>query len=405
MKGVFFIITIIWTTSVGAQTLDDYVSEALANSPLLKAEYGSYEMTRQKVDQAGRIPDPSVGVGYFISPIETRVGAQQARISASQMLPWFGTRDAESEATLNMSQASFEVFKHKERMVQLAVETTYYELVAFHQKADISRANEAILQSLKSVAETKFETGEGRLSDILLIDLELSENQEVTVGIEQKIVVMETRFNQLLGKQDLSEKVIVADPLRPVLGDEDSEWQKILEANHELESLEFRQQAVVKKKDWVEKKNGPKIGLGVNYFVVADRTDMSPQDNGKDAVMPMVSLSLPLQKTKNSAAVKEQVLSQEVLANAEIEKRNALYSSYTRWRIEFSDSQRQMDLYEDQAQTAQQAQRLLIDSYSADDAEFHEILKVQRLQLKYQRLAVDAEKNLFTAAANIRSMQ
>merc|ERR1711974_383443 len=45
----------------------------------------------QKVAQVNNLPDPTFSFGYFISPVETRVGPQRAKVGLTQMFPWFGT--------------------------------------------------------------------------------------------------------------------------------------------------------------------------------------------------------------------------------------------------------------------------------------------------------------------------
>ena len=42
------------------------------------------------------------------------------------------------------------------------------------------------------------------------------------------------------------------------------------------------------------KESSPMIGFGLDYINVSERPDMNLSDNGKDIVMPMVSLSIPM---------------------------------------------------------------------------------------------------------------
>ena len=74
-----------------ASPLDEYLVQAAENNPGLKAKFAAYQAALEQVPQIGSLPDPQVMFGYFIRPMETRVGPQRARISASQMFPWFGT--------------------------------------------------------------------------------------------------------------------------------------------------------------------------------------------------------------------------------------------------------------------------------------------------------------------------
>ena len=92
MKNLAYSILLIFLAqSSFSQTLNDYLQEALENNPEVQASYLEFEAALISVSRENSLPDPTVSIGYFISPIETRVGAQQAKISITQMFPWFGT--------------------------------------------------------------------------------------------------------------------------------------------------------------------------------------------------------------------------------------------------------------------------------------------------------------------------
>ena len=81
--------------SVHAQEiLEEYLTMAAENSPMLKAKFNDYLAALETVPQVGALPDPQLAFGYFIQPVQTRVGPQEFRISATQMFPWFGTLNA-----------------------------------------------------------------------------------------------------------------------------------------------------------------------------------------------------------------------------------------------------------------------------------------------------------------------
>ena len=64
------------------EILDRYLVEAAENNPGLKAQFSEYMAALERVPQVGALPDPTIAFGYFIQPIETRLGPQQAKISA-----------------------------------------------------------------------------------------------------------------------------------------------------------------------------------------------------------------------------------------------------------------------------------------------------------------------------------
>ena len=46
-----------------------------------------------------------------------------------------------------------------------------------------------------------------------------------------------------------------------------------------------------------QKENKPTIGFGLDYVNVSNRTDLNFSDNGKDILMPMLSISIPIFNT------------------------------------------------------------------------------------------------------------
>jgi len=111
MKNIIITLIILFSgLGLYAQTLEDYFKIAAENNPGLLSQYKDFEAALQKVPQVSTLPDPSFSFGYFVSPVETRVGPQQARFSLTQMIPWFGTLKAQGDAATLMAEANISLF-------------------------------------------------------------------------------------------------------------------------------------------------------------------------------------------------------------------------------------------------------------------------------------------------------
>jgi hypothetical protein len=74
-RNIILITLLLFYTSFGfAQTLDEYYKIAAENNPGLQAKYQAFEAAMQKVPQVGTLEDPTISFGFFLSPVETRVG-------------------------------------------------------------------------------------------------------------------------------------------------------------------------------------------------------------------------------------------------------------------------------------------------------------------------------------------
>ena len=91
--------------------LDRYLIIAAENNPGLESRFNEYLAALEVSPQVKALPDPQLAFGYFIQPVETRVGPQEFRISASQMFPWFGTLKSKENVAIQTAKAKYEAFE------------------------------------------------------------------------------------------------------------------------------------------------------------------------------------------------------------------------------------------------------------------------------------------------------
>jgi len=106
-----FISILMFSWSSFSQSLEDLQHLAAENNLELKAQFKRFEAQLEDITQAKSWQDPNLSFGYFISPIETRVGPQIARFSLTQKLPWFGTYKAKGNIAAFRAEAEFEKFQ------------------------------------------------------------------------------------------------------------------------------------------------------------------------------------------------------------------------------------------------------------------------------------------------------
>src|SRR6056297_1634974 len=111
-KHILLILAVVFTLQAKSQEQDlsKYLKEAGENNPELRAAYHEYYAALEKIPQVGALPDPKLSFGYFISPVETRLGPQQFKVSASQMFPWFGTLKEKEKASAEMAKMKYQRF-------------------------------------------------------------------------------------------------------------------------------------------------------------------------------------------------------------------------------------------------------------------------------------------------------
>ena len=397
---IITVITLGFSILANAQSLDEYFKIAAENNPGLQAKYKSFEAAMERVAQVSSLPDPNLSFGYFISPVETRVGPQRVRFSLTQMFPWFGTLKAQEDVATLMAEAKYQEFLDARNKLLYQVAAAYYPLYELKRLVEIENENISILSSYKDIASVKFQNGKGAMVDVLRVDIMLKDAATNLSILEQKKKPLETRFNKLLNRQE-DETIIVQDSLYvenlPVTYRRDS----LLTSNPLLDELDLKIKASEAQELAATKQGMPKIGVGLDYVIVGQRTDMSVPDNGQDVLMPMVTMSLPIFRGKYKAAQKEAQLMQESYALQKEDAVNRLTSTYEMIWFEIQKQLDQIILYEEQIMTSQQSLNLLFTAYGNSGKDFEEVLRMQQQILKYQKMKATALSDYNIAIAEL----
>lgn len=368
-----------------AQTLDDYLSIAAENNPGLQANYKTFEASLQSVAQAGSLPDPTLSFGYFISPVETRVGPQRARFSLAQRFPWFGTLKAQKGVVTLLAEAKYQEFLDARNRLFYEVSAAYYPLYELQRLIALEEENVRILSSYKDIATVQFKNGKGAMVDVLRADMRLNDAKTNVSILHQKKKPLTTRFNRLLNQPD-SVAVRIQDTLVVNTLADAYRRDTLLSSNPLLEVLDLQQKASEAQERVAVKQGWPTMGVGLDYVMVGEDPTIATSDNGKDVFMPMISMSLPIFRGKYKAAQKEAQLMQASYALQKEEIFNKLVTSYEGVWFELQKQRELVQLYEDQIQTSEQSLKLLFSAYSNSGKDFEEVLRMQQQLLKYQQL-------------------
>ena len=405
MKNI--IVLLLLTTGLGlhAQTLDDYFKIAADNNPGLLSQYREFEAALEKVPQVSSLPDPSLSVSAFGQMVETRVGPQQARFSLSQMFPWFGTLKAQGDVATLMAESKYQSFLDAKNKLHYEVAAAYFPLYELREWMKIEERNIAILESYKTISNSKFKNGNGTLVDVLRVDIMLKEAKTNLAILNKKETPLLASFNKLLNRDGI-ESVIIADTIAP--GPVLLEFMKdSLMVDHPLlNSVDLKAKASEASERAAIKQGLPKIGVGVDYIMVGEREDLvrgaaAPPDNGKDAIMPMVSVSLPIFRGKYKAAVKEAQLMQESYSLQKMEITNSLNSNYEMALFDIRQQTDLISLFDHQISESEQVLDLLFTSYGNSGKDFEEVLRMQQQLLKYDKLKITALSQYGIAMAKL----
>ena len=368
--------------------LESYLVEAALNNPGLKGKFNEYQATLEKITQAGALPDPQVNFGYFIQPVETRVGPQRARISASQMFPWFGTLGAKEDAATEMAKSKYEVFQEAKSRLFYDVKTTWYNLYFTKKATDITAENITILNTLRKLALVKVESGLASAADVLRVEMEIADMENHLAFLKDNYHTLQVSFNNLL---NVNADRVVDIPDSLVNSDFDlsrkAALDSIISRNHNIMQSEYSE-ASYKKQEIVARKQGnPGLMLGLDYVLVGkgQGSMATVSGAGKDAVVfPMVGITIPLYRKKYTSMVKEASLMQEAAENSKLDKINLIETTFEKANRDYSDADRRILLYTEQSDKASKSLRIIQTAYETDGKNFEEVLRMEQQLLKYE---------------------
>lgn len=396
--NIWFVFVLATTVSP-AQSLEDYFRMAAESNPELQAKYKEYEAALQKIPQVSSMTDPVFSFGYFLSPVETRVGPQRAKFSLVQMFPWFGTLRAQGDAAALLAESRFQEFLDARNRLWYRVASAYYPLYELHTETRIEEENIAILESFKTIANAKFRNEKSPMVDVLRVEIMMDDALTNLEILQQKEKPLLAAFNSLLNR-DAQAPVEVIDSVIISPVPEDFRRDSLLNGNPALHALELKIRAGEAAEEAAVRQGLPKLGAGLDYVIVGEGP-LAAADNGKDVLMPMVSLSIPLFRKKVDAAVKEARLKQEQYALEKNAAENNLTAGYEMAWFEISHQQQLIALYRKQARTSRQSLNLLLGAYENSGNAFEEVLRMQQQLLKYEKLTASSETAYLVALAKL----
>ncbi len=386
-KYIFLNLLLILSINLfGQENLTDYLKVAAENNPELKVKFNNYMAAMEKIPQVGTLPNPQVAFGYFVQPVETKVGPQKWRFNLAQSFPWFGLLDAKKQVANEMAKAKFEVFENAKSNLFFEVKTAYYNYYFIEKAIEITKRNIDILQVFKRLSIVKIEAGSASIVDELRVELELNDLENKLALFVDTKNALQVKFNNLLNR-DKTSQIFVPN----VLQEDQLPYQKvqllneIYTANHQLKSIDHKLNAFINQEVAAKKEGMPKFTIGLNYTIVDKVSSSTVANNGKDAFLfPSVGISIPLYRKKYKALIKEARYYKEAqVANKEA-KKNTLSTIFESTYKNYSDGDRRIDLNKKQSKIAKKVLDILITSYSTSSKDFEEVLRIERQLLTYE---------------------
>jgi outer membrane protein TolC len=393
-----FVLGSVWSQVEGrAQQLQSLIQEAERNNPEVQAYNLRHTIAEEKINEANWIPNTEFSAGYFVSEPETRTGAQRARFSARQMLPWFGTITARENYASSMADAAYVEIVIVKRKLSLAVSQSYYRLYAIKEKQKVLDENIQLLRTYEKLALTSVEVGKASAVDVLRLQIRQNELQQQKEVLDEAYLGEQTAFNKLLNREGTTTVTILEELIIP--SEDIVNTEHGLKLNPELLKYDKLYESIAQSEVLNRAESKPMLGFGLDYIPVSERPNMNFSDNGKDIFMPMVSLSIPIFNKKYRSNSKQNELRQQEVISQKDHRLNVLESALANAQSLRNQARITYNTQEKNIKQANDAEEILIKNYETGTIDFNDVLDIQELQLKFQINQISAITTYYAQSA------
>ena len=180
------------------------VAIALEGNPGLAKLAARAQALAEVPQQAGTLPDPVLSLSALNLPVDTFSLTQEAmtqmQVGIGFTLPFPGKLDLRAQAAeFEAKAAQFDVREMRLALVK-NVRSTWWNLFFLDRALSIVQRNQELLRQLLRIAETKYKTGQGMQSDVLLAQVELSKLLDIGISLEASRRIQAAALKALLDR-------------------------------------------------------------------------------------------------------------------------------------------------------------------------------------------------------------
>lgn len=284
-------------------SLAEYVGMAQEQSPELKASFERWRASVNRISRARRLPDPKLSFGYFVRPVETRVGPQRARVGISQAFPWPTQLTAGADAASERARAQQRQLEAVALNIRQRVVAAYYQLWLIRETRKIHSEHLEVVRSLSKTVLARVAIGATNLADQQQVDLSAARLEDMLAGMDEDEAAAEARLRAAIGARTLESFPTKEGP-PPALGPRDDE--KTLEsaalAHPSLSMFEHVAASHEQQARAEEAVGLPSFSIGADWIITGQTRMSDVEDSGNDAVVVGGGISVPLWRGSYSDA-------------------------------------------------------------------------------------------------------
>jgi len=390
--------------------LDGYIKAGLKNNPGLRAAFYEWKSAFKKISQAFSLPDPHFTFTEYVEEVETRVGPQERAYSINQKLPLPDKLWIRRSKAFKSSEEVYHNFEKKQLDLIYKITEAYYEYAYLSKVILLTEENIKLLKNFESVAQAKYKSALAQNQDLLKVQVELGKLENDLYSLQDLQAPLVIRLNALLNLPENNSLPWPNESLEDaVMEDKYNEMEELYgilkEKNPEVLALSQR---VGKNKDALKlakREFFPDLTVGVTQIDTGDALNPGAVDSGKDPLMVMFSVNVPIWTNPLHAGVQDAKAVLKASENYLENKENELLSRLALIHYKVRDALRQSHLYKDALlPKATQVLNATQSGYEGGKVDFLSLIDAQRVLLSFQLAYYRHNANFHQRLAELQSL-
>ena len=234
--------------------LRSLIRESLGRRPELLQAQATVRAERERVPQAGALPDPSLTLGIQNDGFRgIQVGKMETsyyQAMITQPLPWPGKRGLRTEVASRQAGLAEARADRARLTVEADVRRAYLELLLVRDQLELLARQEALWEQSEGLARARYEVGSGPQSDLLRAQLQRTRLRQQRLQLEAAERTRLQALNRLRGRdpgEPIPTTVRLADLAEPAvpslagaMADAEARSPELAEARISVEQAETR---------------------------------------------------------------------------------------------------------------------------------------------------------------------
>ncbi len=385
--------------------LANYLEQAMIGNDTLQAARSQFRASTERVRQAGVLPDPKLSVQYYLEPVETRTGPQNAAIGISQSVPWFNKLSLLRELSDHEATIAGVKLAAVELDVVRQVKEAYVEYGYLGRSRQTVSDNIELLRYLEGVARSQYTSGKSTYFDVLKIQIELSKSEEKDRSLVDQAGPLRVYINSLLGSEpERARSIPTTLPQAVLTRGEDEILTIALENAPILHEAQERIARARTGRELADKDFYPDFNFSLKTIFTGSAEFGAPTDSGKDPVIAGLTVNLPIFRDRRHGKVAEQEAAISSAQSFRQQQARKLAAEIEQSLYSYREAGRRISLYRDDLlpKTRQQLE-VAINGFQSGQVSILELIDAEQNLLNFELAENRAIADRALAVARLES--